>query len=427
MPRYECRVGRIETDITTFRILARMSWIATKLYNTALWNARKTWDETGKIPTGFDLQKVVLASNYHDYLPAHTYQHAAHQIGMAFRSWFKLRKTDKTARPPGFRPKNVLSSFMFTDYGFKTVTNECLLLTLGPKLKEELSYPNKRLTLRVKWNMEFPDSGVIQQIEIVPREGYFELHAKIQLPEPVWRTSGQVVAVDLGQRNPIASKDEMGNTDIFNGGGILEIQHYWNKEKSRVLSEVTGRSKGKKKWSNALTRMARKAAGQVNHAVHSLSSKFVQICNSRDVKEVVVGDLKGIKKKEDGTGKNWTDKPSQNWQQFPVAKLVAQVEYKLARLGIRLVEQDERGTSKGRCSLCGCTDRKKLHRVHRGLFHCENCGTVQNADTNGAGNQLARYLHREAEQSVSAGSSGALAAPSVYRWDEHRWTTAVSG
>jgi putative transposase len=173
--------------------------------------------------------------------------------------------------------------------------------------------------------------------------------------------------------------------------------------------------------------MSKRAAAQANHAIHALSSKFVEMCNLRSVKEVVVGDLKGIKKKRDGTGKDWVDKSSQNWQQFPIAKLVAQVEYKLARLGIRLVEQDEHGTSKGRCSICGCEDHKKLHRVHRGLFHCENCGVVQNADVNGAGNQLARYLHREVEQSVSTGSSGALAAPSVYRWDAHRWTKAVPG
>ena len=105
---YECRVGRIETDITTFRILARMAWISTKLYNTALWHARKTWDETGEIPTGFDLQKVVHASYYHDFVPAHTYQHAAHQVGNAFRSWFRLRKKDTTANPPGFRKKEAL-------------------------------------------------------------------------------------------------------------------------------------------------------------------------------------------------------------------------------------------------------------------------------------------------------------------------------
>ena len=105
MQRCECRIGRIKMDITTHRILARMAQATTKLYNTALWHSRKQWDETGKIPSGYDLQKVVLASVHHDLLPAHTYQHTAHQVGNAYKSWYKLRKKDKTARPPGFRPK----------------------------------------------------------------------------------------------------------------------------------------------------------------------------------------------------------------------------------------------------------------------------------------------------------------------------------
>jgi putative transposase len=96
--RYECRVGRIDADITIFWILARMAWISTKLYNTALWAARETWKNTGKIPTGFDLQKAVLGSYFHSFVPAHTYQHAAHQVGNAFRSWFKLIKKERRNR-----------------------------------------------------------------------------------------------------------------------------------------------------------------------------------------------------------------------------------------------------------------------------------------------------------------------------------------
>ncbi len=124
MSRYECRVGRIEADITTFWFLGRMSWIATKLYNVALWNAKETWKNTGKIPTGFDLQKVVLANKYHSYLPAHTYQHPAHQVGNSFKSWYKRRKSDVTARPPGYRLKESLSTIMFD--AFWTVDNNTI-------------------------------------------------------------------------------------------------------------------------------------------------------------------------------------------------------------------------------------------------------------------------------------------------------------
>ncbi len=35
-----------------------------------------------------------------------------------------------------------------------------------------------------------------------------------------------------------------------------------------------------------------------------------------------------------------------------------------------------------------------------------------------------RYLHQETE--VSEGSSGSLADPLVYRWDNHNWSTVVA-
>jgi putative transposase len=333
---YETRVGRIDIDITTFWILAKMSRAATKLYNTALWNARDTWEKTGKIPSGFDLQKIVLQSPYHNVLPAHTYQHAAHQVWNGFKTWFKLRKTDITANPPGFRPKDTLSSLLFTDYGFKVITKNCFLLTLGTKLKEELNYKNKRLTIRVKWGTEFPEEYTIKELEIIPRDGYFDIHAKLMLPEPKWKTEGQLIFGDLGQYNPIVTEDENGIVDIFKGGKILSNLHYYNKEKARVLSEVTGRTNGKRKWSKALGSMSKRGTSQVQHSLHSLANKIVDICLARDVKKLVLGDLGGIKKEKDGTGKNWNKKSNQNWQQLPIRRFVTQLRYKLARHGIRM-------------------------------------------------------------------------------------------
>lgn len=393
------------------------------MYNTALWYARDTWERTGRIPSGYDLQKVVFESPYHGFLPAHTYQHPAHQVGMAFRSWYKMRKKDKTSRPPGFRKKDTISSFMVD--AFKVLDEENIFITLGPELRKELDYPHKRLLLRLRWNTLLPENGSIRQLTIVPREGVFEVHAKIRLPEPIWKEEGQVVAVDLGMRNPIVSVGEDDHVSIYKGGAVLATKRYWNKETARVQHEVMGRSVDKRKWSKPLSRMTNHGDAQTKHAIHAMTSTFVRDCVERDVKEVVVGDLCGIKKKKDGTGMRWNKKANQNWQQFPTRMLVAQLGYKLARHDIRLIEQDERGTSRGRCSICGCTERAKLHRKHRGMFRCENCGTTQNADTNGARNQLARYLHRET--AVSTGSSGCLAQPTVYRWDDHDWSTGVVG
>jgi len=330
-------------------------------------------------------------------------------------------KKDKTVHPPGFRSKHKLSALRFTKYGFKSVDNSCILLTLGKKLKKQMDYTNSRLPLHIIWGTPVLDDGEIQQIEIIPRKGFFEIHAKIALPEPEWKTEGQIIAVDLGMRNPIVSIEEDGEVDIFKGGEILSHLQYYNKEKARVTAEVMGRTKGKKKWSKSLSRMSKRGSKQGDQSIHAMTSAFAEMCQERDVREVVVGDLKGIKKEKDGTGKKWNKKSNQNWQKFPMRKVVAQLRYKLARYGIRLSEQDERGTSKGRCSLCGCTTRSKLIRIHRGLFLCRDCGKYQNADVNGARNQLYKYLHQLGIV-LSEGSSGCLAQPRVWCWDDHLWT-----
>lgn len=163
--------------------------------------------------------------------------------------------------------------------------------------------------------------------------------------------------------------------------------------------------------------------GKIKVYLNNTLRIVTEMCNRRNVKEVVVGKLDRIKKDKNGKGKNWNDKASQNWQQFPVREVVAQLDYKLARYRILLKEQDERGTSKGRCCLCGCTDRSKLHRVHRGMFLCENCSTAQNADVNGVGNQFARYLRLDGLPFIS--SSGCLVQPLVHRWDGHIWQQVV--
>lgn len=401
-------------------MLANMSRAATKLYNTALWNARKEWDETGKIPTGFELHKPVLASPMRKMVHTHTAQNQADRVWRGFKSWFTLRKTDVTAQPPGFRKKESLSAFTLTEAAFHPKVNG-FSISVGEDLKRELKYPHRFLALRVAWNTDLPNSFKFKQLEIVPRKGWFEVHAKLELPEPEWKKEGQVIAVDLGETNPIVSMDEEGKVDIFKGGAIASNSRYWNKEKARVQSEVKSRSKNKRKWSKALSEMSRKGTAQKKHAIHALTSTFAKICEERKATVVVVGDLGGIKKEKDGTGKKWTKVASQRWQQFPVREVVAQLGYKLARRCIQLVEQDERGTSKGRCRLCGCTDRAKLHRLKRGLFFCGNCNSYQNADVNGVGNQLARYLHQETPEGVSEGSSGLLASPSVHRWDGHSW------
>lgn len=417
----EVVVGKVEADITTYWLLAKMGFTATKLWNTALWESRQEWANVGRIPSGYALQKMIQGSYRYRSLQSHAAQKTIHEVGEAYLSWFKLRKKDPTAQPPGFRKKFRLSPVTFDQSGFRIEKGTGrLLLSVGDELRTATAYPLKFLPLKVKWWRE--PKGEFVEVRIVPRDGFFEVHAVEKLPEPKWRTEGTIRAVDLGVRNPVAIASENGTVEVYRGGGVLATLRYWNKEKGRVQGEVMSRSKGKKEWSRKLARMARHGQRQVRQAVNALTSAVTESCAKENVKEVLVGELKGIKKdKQTGQGKGWNAKSGQKLNQVPMREIVRQLRYKLARSGIRVREVDESYTSKGRCSACGCEDRTKLRRVHRGMFRCEACGVEQHADANGSRNILHKYLH-QLGVSPGEGSSGRLASPLIRRWDGHRWT-----
>jgi transposase, IS605 OrfB family, central region len=65
------------------------------------------------------------------------------------------------------------------------------------------------------------------------------------------------------------------------------------------------------------------------------------------------------------------------------------LDYKAEAEGIDVELVSERDTSKS-CSACGHTD--DTQRVERGLYVCEECDTVANADVNGAENIRQKVL-----------------------------------
>jgi putative transposase len=53
-------VGKVSvTDDSTAILLGLIGFSATKLWNTAVWNTKKTWDTTGKIPAYSDLDDAM--------------------------------------------------------------------------------------------------------------------------------------------------------------------------------------------------------------------------------------------------------------------------------------------------------------------------------------------------------------------------------
>jgi len=107
-------------------------------------------------------------------------------------------------------------------------------------------------------------------------------------------------------------------------------------------------------------------------------------CVVRNVGTITVGDLSGIRE-----GTDWGDHGNLDLHGWAFDRFTELLEYKAAEHGISVERVDERETSKS-CASCGTTEDS--HRVERGLYVCEVCGLVANADVNGDENIRQKVL-----------------------------------
>jgi transposase len=84
--------------------------------------------------------------------------------------------------------------------------------------------------------------------------------------------------------------------------------------------------------------------------------------------------------------------------------------YKGEEHGVEVLKENEWNTSK---TCCECGDTADSNRVERGLYVCDSCGLVANADCNGAEN----IRQKITPNPTLDRSTGCLAQPSVYLFD----------
>jgi len=377
----------------------KLAFYATKLYNTDNWTRRETWAKTGKIPNWYAQKKLLKTNHWYQLLPSQTAQAVIKNLQDNYKSWFKLRKTDPLAKPPGFRKKSALSPITF--YQQFTLVGDQLTLVMSRKFRAETGVDKLVFNLDLWRKVD----GAPKMCIVLCKDGKWMAHVVYEVPEPPRTGDENVMAVDLGIVNLAATVDLAGHSKLYSGRQALSVQHYFNKEIARVQSLT---AKHGRKGSRAISRMHQKKQRQVNQILHSVSKALVEDAKRNRVGTIVVGDLKNIRKELDGKGKNW-GRNNQKLHAWGFRKLLTQIRYKATLSGIRVVEVSERNTSR-RCSACGVV--RKANRKHRGLYVCSKCGAVLNADVNGAVNLLRTYLH----QAKAQGSIGSVTQPLIWRY-----------
>jgi len=379
--------------------LDSLGFAASKLWNIARWTAERIWSETGHIPGHAELASYLKSRERYADLNAQSSQRVVQELAEAFNSWYGHRQNgDQNANPPGYRKhgdEHPRCTVTFKEDGFKhDPENGRIRLSKGRNLKDGWSD-----FILCEYEAD-PDVDIenVQQVRAVYDRDEWQLHFVCRHeiePEP---PGDDVAGIDLGIANLAAVS--FGDHGVLYPGGALKEDEYWFQKK---------RAKCDDSASAEAERLDRKRAERRSHFLHALSKDIVAGCVERGVGTIVVGDLSGIR-----DGVDWGDRDNLDLHGWAFDRFTKMLEYKAEERGIDVEQVDERDTSKT-CSACEIKDGDQ--RVERGLYVCESCDTVANADINGAENIREKVLPSLACDGGDR-DNGWMAQPAVRLFDK---------
>jgi IS605 OrfB family transposase len=321
------------------------------------------------------------------------------------RSFFHVlneRKKGNYNRPismPKYLPQNGYFICIFQKDMFK-VNGDGIRLSLGRNFAKEFGVRYLEFKL--------PKTVVgkkIKEVRILPRcKGlWFEIEYVYEVePEKADLDYNQYLAIDLGLDNfatcVYIHDFTCGTSFIIEGRGLKSFNRWWNAKKAKLQSiyDKQGARMGKK-----MAWLLRKRRNAINNFMNQAVNYIVKFCLANRIGNIVIGELKEIK-----NGMNLGHINNQNFHYIPCGLFKQKLKAKCEYYGINYIEVDEAYTSQT-CSICG--DINKNNRKHRGLYVCIKCGSVLNADVNGAINLMKKVAGES--MSMRIPSSGGVNPP----------------
>jgi len=182
---------------------------------------------------------------------------------------------------------------------------------------------------------------------------------------------------------------------------VKSVNQYYNKQLAKYKS--VAKCCNDTNITTRIQHLHRKRNNKIRDFFHKTSRMVINHCIAQNIGTIVIGYNAGWKQKINIGRRN-----NQNFVSVPFLTLVHQIEYKAEMVGIQVIRTSEEYTSQT-CSECGII--KKSNRKHRGLYVCQDCGTVLNADVNASKN----ILNKGVPQSVWIGDRGRLSRPVVLK------------
>lgn len=243
----------------------------------------------------------------------------------------------------------------------------------------------------------------IAQVRIIPRNGFYVVETVYGQQEQQAEVDHTLYAsIDIGLNNlaTLTSNKRGFIPRIVNGRPVKSINQYYNKERAKLQSYLTGNRRN----SNRLEKLTNKRTRKIDHYLHSASRKLIDLLVNEGIGTLIIGKNPEWKQEI-----NLGRRTNQNFVQVPHARFIDMLTYKAKLQGLRVMITEESYTSK--CSFLdyepiGKQEHYAGKRIKRGLFRSQ-FGRLINADVNGAYN----IMRKVAPDAFAEGVEGVVVHP----------------
>jgi len=320
------------------------------------------------------LYALVRNTDAYRNLPAQTAQQVLRLIDQNWKSFFKAIK-DWRDRPKKYRGKPNLPRY-------KPKAGESIVIFTNKqcRIKEGfLFFPRKTQLGPIKIRI----LERFHQVRILPRGNHYILEIVYEKePEDLRLDRRRVISIDIGLNNLVTVVNNEGLAPWRVKGGVIKsINQYYNKKRARLCSIRD--KQGLTIQTRRLKHLLLKRTNKITDFFHKVSRRLIDYTIANDFGQIVIGYNKTWKQ-----GIALGQRNNQNFVNVPFLKLVRQIQYKAAMVGIGVIVVEEGYTSKVSFLDGEQIKHHKIYlgtRIQRGLFKSsKEC--IINADVNGGYN-----------------------------------------
>ena len=385
---YRVEQHQIKKDHPLYKIIDEFSFKSKNLYNYANYIIRQEFINNGVYIKYKDMDKMLQKTEPYKLLMSQSSQCTLQVLDRSWKSFFVTIK-DWSKHPEKYLGKPKIPKYKKKDGRFTWFlkNNQTWIRNgyLGFQLRVMNGYKFKTNVNGRLISVRFVPKGTIYVMEIVYEIEV--LKSKIE--------NKNICSIDLGIDNFATITNNIGlQPIIINGKGIKSINQFYNKQKSKIQSELKIRND--KHWSNKLDKLNQKRFNRVKNFIHNTSKYIIGYCLNNYIDTIIVGLNKGWKQES-----NMSKQTNQKFINIPYEMFIGQLEYKCQDNNINLILTEESytsGTSFLDNELPIKENYNKTRRIARGLFKSNN-NILINADVNGS-YQIMRKVFPEIEYGI---------------------------